>query len=376
MPVPLYALPKEKYRRPPRIRRKGFWIYTLAAASLCAGLTVAARVSPAFAEWHATTVYPVWVSVLGRISNLVPVSVFEFLVIALIGYGLIGLGMLIVRLIRRGNRLATLGAAARRVTAIALTLLLLFTVNGGINYHRKPFSELSGISVRSVSRDDLVKLCTLLRDRLVTYAADVTVGADGCSTLSCDVRETAAAAMRTLGETYPCLAGYYPNPKPVLCAIVMSYNNITGIYAPFTIEANYNRLIPSYNLPLTVCHELSHLRGFMREDEANFIAYLACESSGNAAFRYSSAMLAFLYAGNALAGADGTEYARLVQSLPDVVRADYRANNDYWQQFATPIAEISDKINDGYLKANNQTDGVQSYGRMVDLLVAYELPLQ
>ena len=85
-------------------------------------------------------------------------------------------------------------------------------------------------------------------------------------------------------------------------------------------------------------------------------------------------LLAFLYASNALAGADGAAYSKLMQSLPGVVLQDFRANNAYWQQFATPIADISDKINDGYLKANDQTDGVQSYGRMVDLLVAYELP--
>ena len=375
MPVPLYAVPKEKYRRPPRIRRKGVWIYALAALLLSVGLTVAARVSPAFAEWHATTVYPVWVSALGRISSAAPFSIFECLIAALIGYGLIGLALLIIHLVRRrSSRRKTLVDALRRVTAIAMTALLLFTVNGGINYHRKPFSELSGISVRGVSRDDLVQLCALLRDRLVTYSASVTIGDSGCSTLTSDVRETAVDAMHTLGKTYPALAGYYPQPKPVQCSIVMSYNNITGIYSPFTIEANYNRLIPSYNIPLTVCHELSHLRGFMREDEANFIAYLACEASDAPDFRYSGTMLAFLYASNALAGADGAAYSKLMQSLPGVVLQDFRANNAYWQQFATPIADISDKINDGYLKANDQTDGVQSYGRMVDLLVAYELP--
>ena len=37
---------------------------------------------------------------------------------------------------------------------------------------------------------------------------------------------------------------------------------------------------------------------------------------------------------------------------------------------AADRAEIHNKVNDAYLKANNQTDGVQSYGRMVDLLIA------
>ena len=53
------------------------------------------------------------------------------------------------------------------------------------------------------------------------------------------------------------------------------------------------------------------------------------------------------------------------------VLKDIRANSEYWQQFDdTVISTVSDKINDTYLKANAQTDGVESYGRMLDLLLA------
>ena len=43
---------------------------------------------------------------------------------------------------------------------------------------------------------------------------------------------------------------------------------------------------------------------------------------------------------------------------------------DKWEPYKGEAAEIHNKVNDAYLKANNQTDGVQSYGRMVDLLIA------
>ena len=46
-------------------------------------------------------------------------------------------------------------------------------------------------------------------------------------------------------------------------------------------------------------------------------------------------------------------------------------NSLYWKQFEnTVISNTANKINDVYLKINNQEDGVQSYGRMVDLLLA------
>ena len=53
-----------------------------------------------------------------------------------------------------------------------------------------------------------------------------------------------------------------------------------------------------------------------------------------------------------------------------------KANNEYWDQFEKPIvgetsvADIAEKVNDTYLKINDQTDGTQSYGRVVDLLLA------
>lgn len=33
--------------------------------------------------------------------------------------------------------------------------------------------------------------------------------------------------------------------------------------------------------------------------------------------------------------------------------------------------QVSDRVNDAYLKANGQENGLRSYGRMVDLLLAY-----
>ena len=57
--------------------------------------------------------------------------------------------------------------------------------------------------------------------------------------------------------------------------------------------------------------------------------------------------------------------------LPEGVLRDLAANSRYWARYDTPVGETADRWNDAYLKANAQTDGVQSYGRMVDLLIAF-----
>ena len=100
------------------------------------------------------------------------------------------------------------------------------------------------------------------------------------------------------------------------------------------------------------------------------MAYLACRHSEYADFRYSGAMLAFVYTNNALISADPELGNEIFQTLCKGAQIDFAVNSAYWKQFEGPVSEISSTVNDAYLKANRQEDGVKSYGRMVDLLLA------
>ena len=57
--------------------------------------------------------------------------------------------------------------------------------------------------------------------------------------------------------------------------------------------------------------------------------------------------------------------------MSEGMRKDMSASSEFWKQFETPVAEVSDTVNDIYLQANNIEDGIASYGRLVDLLLAY-----
>ncbi|TGY69704.1 DUF3810 family protein, partial [Enterorhabdus sp. NM05_H27] len=108
----------------------------------------------------------------------------------------------------------------------------------------------------------------------------------------------------------------------------------------------------------------------MREDEANFIGYLSCKQSDDPLTRYSGYTLAYDYALSALIRADREAAVAVNDGLSDTVRADRTARAEYLKQFEGPVAEASNAANNAYLKANQQTDGTKSYGRMVDLLLA------
>lgn len=182
---------------------------------------------------------------------------------------------------------------------------------------------------------------------------------------------TGQRAMEKLGQRYSRLSGHYPFPKPILNTWLLSVQQTTGVYSPFTVEANYNRDIAYYDIPFTICHELSHLRGYMQEEEANFIGVLATIGADDLYFNYSGYVSAWVYAGNALARIDSTAFATLYARINARTRQDMLYNNAYWKQFEGKPAEAHEQLNDAYLKMQGQATGVRSYGHVTDLMLEY-----
>lgn len=331
----------------------------LAAAAL---LLWAARKVPGFAEWYSSTIYPILVTVIGGFYGLAPVSVVEWML-----YGLVIL--LFYLLIRNRNNPVRI---LKHYSLIAGVLLFLYASCCGINYYRIPFSSYYIYDMQSGQNGTQETKTTSLRALCgwLTEEVNRTYGElDNSEDHFVNMQEKGITAMRRLAEQYPSLDGYYPRPKPVMVSEILSIQQCSGVYSPFTIEANYNKDMVAYNIPHTICHEMSHLRGFMREDEANFIGYLACLKSEDADFRYSGYLLGWIYAGNALAKVDMDEYTRLHGLLRPEVREELEENSEFWARYEGEVSEAQEKVNDAYLKVNGQAEGVLTYGRVVDLML-------
>lgn len=333
-------------------------------------LLAAARTMDGFADWYSSVIYPVCVSTLGRAMGIFPFSMSEiFLYLLLAGclLWIIRSAFLHCAAKKKEKRLKR---GAIGLFLLASILFFLYTVNCGVNYYRETFSESAGIKVEEYSVEELKEVCRWLTDEVNESSDTVKRDEKGLMTLAdADVEQEAVVSMKNLGKEYEALQGYYPKPKPLLNHWILSIQNLTGVYSPFTVEANYNNGMVDYNIPFTACHELSHLRGFMEEKEANYIGFLACLGSDVEEFRYSGYLMGWIYCTNVLYEEDYEAWEELRGELKDSVLLDLQANSDFWAKYDTAVAEVSDKINDTYLKANGQQDGVESYDRMVDLIV-------
>jgi len=265
-------------------------------------------------------------------------------------------------------------ATLRRAINIAAIILLFFVLGAGINYNRESYAEHVGIVVQDSSVDELIQLYMILVSRAEVIAPQIDTDVHGHFVLHRDgMHDDARRAMTELNDLHGGLISYFPRAKGwLLSRTLLSNARIGGVFTPWTMEANYNADMPGQSIPFVIVHELAHVAGHMREDEANFIAYLAARDSDNIDFNYSAVYVAISYTRTALRrSVSAAQYQELFDLLPNQLQRDFAVAREYWRAFEGPVADISTRMNDTYLRLNQQEDGVQSYGRMVDLLLAY-----
>jgi hypothetical protein len=261
-----------------------------------------------------------------------------------------------------------------RLAAAGAGVVLAFDLLWGFNYDRQPVAMLLHYDLAPSRPEDLAALArdliaeaSRLREGLpedehgVLRLPDGRRGAMG--------RAGLGYARETLGHRLP-LPAMAGRPKLVLLSPALSYLGIAGIFIPFTCEANVNSTLPEWEIPFTAAHELAHQRGFAREEEANYVGYLACRAHPDRDFQYSGTFRASLYALAALARADQEAYGRLRTGLSDALRRDLAALSAWNQRYASRLSDVQERVNDTYLKTQGQAQGVQSYGQIVDLLLA------
>ena len=323
---------------------------------------------------YARQIYPIVAWIITRATGWMPFSLAEFLLYALVLYALFCLIRLAVRLIReKGMRLRRLGQALIHLLAWTGALYFAFNLFWGLNYNRLPLADIIGLEVRPAASAELMPLArylavqvNTLRDQVQEDAMGIMVPDGGIA----GALERVSLGFDAVSVVYPEFAGVDSRPKPVAASYYLAYTNIWGIFIPFTIEANVNTRIPTPLLPSTIAHEKAHLRGFAREDEANYIAYLVCRKHPDADYRYSGALFALTYVLDALARYNQPAHQEIFKTLREGVRRDLADIRRFHARFESPAREVMTRTNDMYLKANHQEDGERSYGRMLDLMLA------
>ena len=345
-------------------------IYLLTAVSAC--LYVAFTQNAGFADWFNRTVSPVGRAVLAYLTNPLPFSVGEMIIILL--------PFLLVLLIAVAYRhysstwRDTLIYAGMILCAICV-ILILFIWNFAAGYFAPPLDQKLEIDRTKVSADELGDTAEWLAQEVRDLHGEITFLAGGESLMPysySEMNRKLLEAYERAVKKYDFIDRFSSSVKPIMLSHPMSYTHITGVYTFFTGEANLNVNFPDYTVPYTAAHEMAHQRGIAREDEANFVAFLVCMESDDPYIRYSAYLNVYEYVAYSLASTDPDRYLAIRNALPYEVIAEQAAYSEFFDRYRENVAAtVTQATNDTYLKAQGAKEGSRSYNMVVDLSVAY-----
>ena len=309
---------------------------------------------------------------VGRLCGLTSVSVAEVLILSGIYIVIFYLAWQLRCLLTRphkGRRLCRVGLTA---LCTALSVYAGFCLLWGVFYGADSFQDRSGLTARGGTAEELAALTERFAEQVSALSNQIQRDENGCFAVPRSaIFADAMTAYDGVVEEFDCLKKPNAAPKAVVSSRGMSYLDFSGFYFPFTGEANLNDESPACYLPANICHELAHQQGIATEQECNFVGILAAITAESPAYQYSGYLMGYVHLANALYRAAPETWQTLRDSLPDTVRADLRQNSAYWAQFDGLVNTAATKVYDGFLKSNGLTDGVQNYGTVVDLLLAY-----
>lgn len=337
---------------------------------ISAGLFGMSRYVSGFANIYYENIYLNLVNVIGRGLSIIKVSVYELIVIGFILFIFIKLIMYIY--LKYKKRISLKEIIIRATANIILYISIFIFLNAvtlGVNAFRPSFAKLTDLKNKDVSEENLTELCSYLKDKLNESDNKIQKDQYGLLKLDDSVKEEGINSMKNLGDKYSCLQGYYPLPKPYLFSKVMSYQLLEG-ETDFTLEANYNNDMPKVDVPSTICHELSHVRGFNNEDEANYIGFLACINSNNYEYQYSGYLMAYSYCMNDLYDSNKEAFKKINNEISINVKAELKNDALYWNKYRGRISKIHNDAYDKLLKISGQENGIKSYNAVVKLLVS------
>lgn len=336
-------------------------------------------------DWYVRYITPVWVNIFSRITGIFPFSIGELMILAgivlIIAAICIGFGWLFFR--KKGAYRKFAGKFYVCMLYIILAVCLVMTLNCTILYHCSSLNSNPELQERNYTIEELEILRNYVVEQCNTYSMRMERDENGYVVYDKDMQEACRLAMQKLSGQYPRLAGYYPKVKHMMFSNLMSQAYMAGYYFPFSMEANCNGNMYILNYPETYCHELAHLHGYIYEDEANFLAFLACISSGDDFLIYSGYLSVLNYIDSAYweslaACKNTTRYELQVQIDAQVNKDNIFLLPETWEAveaaaiFDTEAVEqASDTFTETSLNLNGVEDGMASYGRVVALILHY-----
>ncbi len=309
---------------------------------------------------------------LGRMWSVFPFSAAEALTVLFLAGNVVWLVRAVIAVVRQRELLPLL----RRLAALTAAWLWLWAGLCWLwnaAYYIPAFAQREGLDASPCSVEELAAVTEYFARQAAVLAPQVPRDADGhFAERLPNCFDRGLAVYQNIAGSFPSLDVKPVKAKPLLFSRLQSILGFTGIYFPFTGEANVNVDAPACLVPATIAHEMSHQRMVASELEANFVGIAACISCDDVVFQYSGYLMGLINLCNALYSVSPDAWHDIAgRTFSRELSIDWQDNNAYWAALKSPAEDVAGDMYDTFLKSNDQELGIQSYGACVDLLVSY-----
>lgn len=328
--------------------------------------------SPEFSDFYNENIGSFFRALFAYVSGIVPFSIAETAIMLL---PLI-IVVIIVKIVKTAKgSLKDMFRALICMFSVLTMFFSSFALLFAAGYRGSTLDEKLGLSRQKVSAQELYDTAMYLHEQMEPLISEITFYSSGHSDMPYsffEMNEHLQDAYKKAAKKYGFISNFRSTVKPIILSEPMTYTHISGVYSYFTGESNINTNFPDYTIPYTAAHELAHQRGVAREDEANFMAFLACIESDDPYIRYSGYMSVYEYVLSALYKANKKLYNSAANTCSSFLYKEMLAYNKFFDKYEKNVAAtVSNTVNNGFLQSQGQSAGTRSYGMVVDLAVAY-----
>jgi hypothetical protein len=249
-------------------------------------------------------------------------------------------------------------------------IYIIFYIFWGLNYDRKGIAFQLQLKPHLYDTTDLFILQNILLQKVNASKIAVTKNRESYPSTAVLISK-AKKSYDAAHTKYPFLKYEITSVKSSFYGKIGNYMGFTGYYNPFTGEAQVNTTVPQMLRPYIATHEIAHQLGYAKENEANFVGYLAAVNSPDTLFHYSAYLDLFLYTNREIYYFDSSASEKNLDKLNPEVKKDIQELRQFNEAHQSYIEPFISWLYGNYLKLNNQPKGLHSYNAVVGMLIAY-----
>lgn len=319
---------------------------------------------------YSTGIFPKISQLFRTLFGWSPVSIGDLLYLAAGIYFAIKLIKFIYKLFKKQVDRKDFFNSIGKLAVIFLIIYVWFNLAWGLNYNRRGMAYQLKLDVQKYSLDELKSLDSVLLQRV--NSTSIALGTLDIHQLKAkEIFNRAKEAYVHLDGALPIIQYKKGSMKPAIWGSIGNYFGFLGYYNPFTGESQINTTIPKYMWPFVACHEIAHQVGYAKENEANFVGYLAARKSSDTLLQYSSYMDMFFYANFELYRRDSVTARNNFKALHPKAKADWKEWIEFDRRTKNYVSPVVDKFYDFFLQFNSQPNGIRTYNEVTGWLIAY-----